>query len=252
MRRARTSSSTLGIGATTKTYLEPGDTAKLEAAATNLRDCLLIRLLAHLGCRIREALNIGVEDIDFANSTIMILHLKTSMKLSCHHCGAAVSGSHSFCPKCGQKVQEAVTKELERRRQRILPVDRKTLAVLKEYIERGGPVLKNGKHLLFPINRHTSWRVVKECAERAGLPKLVNPETGRIHNVSPHKLRDAFAVHAVKVNDSGDGLRMLQEHLGHQSITTTMRYRKVSGDEHKAWYAQLWGEEKDDNPKTET
>jgi integrase/recombinase XerD len=45
---------------------------------------------------------------------------------------------------------------------------------------------------------------------------------------------------AVKQNDSGDGLRMLQEHLGHQSITTTMRYRKVSGEEQKEWYSKLW------------
>ncbi len=49
-----------------------------------------------------------------------------------------------------------------------------------------------------------------------------------------------FAVHAVKLDDSGDGLRMLQEHLGHQSITTTMRYRKISGEEQKEWYEKLW------------
>jgi len=42
------------------------------------------------------------------------------------------------------------------------------------------------------------------------LPRLVNPETGKVHNVSPHRLRDAFAVNAVKTDDSGDGLRILQ------------------------------------------
>lgn len=81
---------------------------------------------------------------------------------------------------------------------------------------------------------------MKECAHRAGLPKLVNPETGRMHYVSPHRLRDAFAVHAVKTDSTGDGLRLLQEHLGHQSITTTMRYRKISGTEHRQWYEKLW------------
>ena len=79
-----------------------------------------------------------------------------------------------------------------------------------------------------------------ECAGKARLPRLINPESGKLHNVSPHKLRDAFAVHAVKQNDSGDGIRLLQEHLGHQSITTTMRYRKVSGEEQKEWYQKLW------------
>lgn len=124
--------------------------------------------------------------------------------------------------------------------------------MLKEYIGRGGPVVQGGKTLLFGVNRFRAWGIIKECAEKAGLPRLVKPETGRTHNVSPHRLRDAYAVHAVKVDDSGDGLRMLQEHLGHQSITTTMRYSKVSGDEHKAWYAQLWGNEEDDDSKIET
>ena len=83
-------------------------------------------------------------------------------------------------------------------------------------------------------------QIIKECAEKAGLPRLVNVESGKEHSVSPHKLRDAFAVHAVKLDDSGDGLRLLQEHLGHQSITTTMKYRKVSGEEQKEWYEKLW------------
>ena len=92
----------------------------------------------------------------------------------------------------------------------------------------------------------------RECARRAGLPKLLNQETGKKHWVSPHRLRDAFATHAVKLDDSGDGLRMLQEHLGHASFNTTARYRKVSGKEHKDWYLKLWDNEEDDNSKTET
>jgi integrase/recombinase XerD len=135
-------------------------------------------------------------------------------------------------------------KEEEHRRQRVLPIDRVTLDLLKEYIERGGPVFKNGKRLLFGINRHRAWQIVKECAEKAGLPKLVNPETGRIHNVSPHRLRDSFAVNAVKLDDSGDGLRMLQEHLGHQSFNTTAKYRKVAGEELREWYNKLWTKDK--------
>jgi integrase/recombinase XerD len=75
------------------------------------------------------------------------------------------------------------------------------------------------------------------------LPKLINPETGKVHNVSPHKLRDAFATHAVKLDDSGDGLRLLQEHLGHASFNTTAKYRKVAGEELKDWYGKLWEKE---------
>jgi integrase/recombinase XerD len=136
-------------------------------------------------------------------------------------------------------------KEQEHRRQRVLPIDNRTLDLLKEYIERGGPVTRDGKRLIFGINRHRAWQIIKECAEKAGLPKLVNPETGKVHNVSPHKLRDAFSVMAVKHNDSGDGLRMLQEHLGHQSFNTTAKYRKIAGEEHREWYQKLWEK---DNP----
>jgi len=228
-----------------KSYLEPEEINRMEQAATNLRDRLLIHLLFHLGCRVSEALALTVDNIDFDNATICILHLKTRLKLSCTECGARLGRSHTFCPGCGGKIGKAQTEEQQHRRQRVLPVDRGTLKMLKEYIKRGGPVLRDGKELIFGVNRHRAWQIVKECAEKAGLPKLVNPETGRLRNVSPHRLRDALAVQAVKLDDSGDGLRLLQEHLGHQSFNTTAKYRKISGKEHKQWYRRLWNKETD-------
>jgi len=215
----------------------------LEEAATNLRDRLLIRILFHLGCRVSEALAIKVEDIDFTQGTVIIVHLKRRVRLSCPHCGTQVARSHGFCPECGGRIESTQADEQQHRRQRVLPADNHTLKMLKDYIRRGGPVEKDGTSLIFGINRHRAWQVIRECAQRAGLPKLLNPDTGRIHNVSPHSLRDAFAVHAVKVNDTGDGLRMLQEHLGHASFNTTARYRKVAGEELKTWYAKLWEQE---------
>ncbi len=227
-----------------KTYLDPEDINKLEAATTNLRDRLLIRLLFHSGCRVSEALGVTVDDVDIVNGTVKIQHLKTRLTSSCPHCMTRLSRNHSFCPKCGEKVAETISEAKEHRRMRILPVDRETLDLLAGYIRRGGPILRDGKRLIFGINRHRAWQIVKECAEEAGLPKLVNSETGRVHNVSPHRLRDAFATHAVKLDDSGDGLRMLQEHLGHASFNTTARYRKVSGKEHKEWFQRLWEKDK--------
>ena len=227
-----------------KTYLAPSEISLLEQAATNLRDRLLIRVLFHLGCRVSEGLALTVEDIDFEHGTVMIKHLKTRLKLSCRGCGQALGRSHAFCPKCGTKLTEVQAEQQERRRQRVLPVDSHTLSMLIEYVRRGGPVLRDGKRLVFGINRHRAWQVVTQCAEKAGLPKLVNAETGRVHNVSPHSLRSSFAIHAVKLDDSGDGLRMLQEHLGHASFNTTARYRKVAGDELKSWYDRLWSKER--------
>jgi len=227
-----------------KVYLEPPEIAQMEKAADNLRDRLLIRLLSRLGCRISECLGIGVEDIDLNNQTITIRHLKTCVKLSCSECSARLGRYHIFCPVCGNKVDKAQNEQQQHRRQRILPVDSQTLEMLRDYIDRGGPVIKEGKELIFGINRHRAWQVIKTCAQKAGLPKIINPETGRVHNVSPHKLRDAFAIHAMKLNDSGDGMRLLQEHLGHRSFNTTAKYRKVAGEEHREWYEKLWSEDK--------
>jgi integrase/recombinase XerD len=138
------------------------------------------------------------------------------------------------------KIEGVVAKEREHQRVRTLPLDRDTLEMLRDYIKRGGPIKHGDKNLIFGISRHRAWQIVKECAEKAGLPKLINPETGKEHNISPHKLRDAFATHAVKLDDSGDGLRLLQEHLGHVSFNTTAKYRKVAGEEFKDWYSKLW------------
>jgi len=226
-----------------RAYLEAEEVEHLEQAAEFLRDKLLIRLLARSGCRISEALALQITDIDFTQGTITIQHLKMRTKLACPQCGARLGKSHTFCPECGIGVKEAIAREQEHRRMRTLPLDSGTLQMLRDYIERGGPVLRDGKRLIFGINRHRAWQIVKECAERAGLPKLVNPETGRVHNVSPHRLRDAFATHAIRIDDSGDGLRLLQEHLGHVSFNTTAKYRKVAGEELKDWYNRLWKKE---------
>lgn len=234
-----------------KTYLEPEEVKLLEEAATCLRDRLLIRLLFHTGCRISEALSLKVDDIDFVQGTVRIEHLKARVNLACPACSARLGKSHTFCPKCGAKVAATIVKEQQHRRMRVLPLDGDTSEMLEDFIKRGGPVNQNGKRRIFGINRHRAWQVVTACAERASLPKLVNPDTGKIHNVSPHRLRDAFAVHAMKLNDSGDGLRLLQEHLGHASFNTTAKYRKVAGEELRGWYDRLWSKEANGNgPQT--
>ena len=226
-----------------KVYLEANDIESIERVATNMRDKLLVRLLFHLGCRISEALSLSIEDIDFASGTVRIQHLKVRIKLNCKACGTRLSKSHTFCPKCGVSVKEVVAKEVEHRKMRTLPLEKETLTILRNYINRGGPVKRGNQTLIFGISRHRAWQIVKDLAEKAGLPRLANPETGGSRNVSPHRLRDAFAVRAMKRNDSGDGLRMLQEHLGHTSFNTTAKYRKVAGSELKEWYGKLWSEE---------
>lgn len=227
-----------------KTYLEPADVEKLEAAATFVRDKLLIRLLFHLGCRVSEVISLGPGDVDLKNGTITIVHLKTRLRLLCPKCQTRLARYHRFCPGCAAPIEGPLKSEQETRRQRTLPVDRDTLRMLRNFIKRGGPVRRGDKELLLGIKRHRAWQIVVECAEKASLGTLTNPETGKRHRVSPHRLRDAFATHAAHLDSSADGLRLLQEHLGHASFNTTARYRKVSGREQKQWFNMLW-EKKD-------
>jgi integrase/recombinase XerD len=236
-----------------RAYLELEEIQKLENAAQFLRDKILIRILFYLGCRIGEAIDLDVRDINFDARTITILHLKLHINIACPKCKARLSKSHTFCPGCGIKVNEAMAKEMEHRKVRTIPVDQETLAMLKDYIQRGGPVKRGDRSLIFGFNRGRAWQIIRDCANRARLPKLVNPESGKIHGVSPHKLRDAFAVNAMKLDSTGDGMRMLQQHLGHANFNTTAKYRKVSGDEQRDWYQRLWQNEvkpKDDSSQT--
>ena len=136
---------------------------------------------------------------------------------------------------------------MEHRRLRTLHLDQGTREMLGHYIKRGGTVSRKGKQLIFGINRHRAWQIIRECSKKAGLPSLVNSETGKVHGVSPHRLRDSFAVMAVQQDDSTDSVRMLQEWLGHADIGTTMRYRKVAGQELNEWYQRLWSKKEISN-----
>jgi integrase/recombinase XerD len=177
---------------TKKAYLEPRDVAMMEEAAIYFRDRLLIRLLYRLGCRITESLGIGVDDIDFSQGTVTIERLKTRLKISCPRCGVRLSRTAKFCPGCAARVEKAVTEAKEHRRRRTLPIDGDTLEMLREYIDCGGPVGDSGKKLLFGLSRGRAWQVIRECADRAGLGQLLNPETGQIRGISPHRLREGF------------------------------------------------------------
>ena len=223
-----------------KAYLEPADIEMMERVASCLRDRLLVRLLFRLGCRVSEALALKVSDIDFEQVNVTILHLKTRIRLSCPKCKARLGRRHQFCPECGEEVNKARKRQQEHRRIRTLPVDRDTLEMLRDHIDSNQATSHDDSVLLFGLNRHRAWQIIRDCAGRADLPDLVNPETGRVRGVSPHRLRDAFSVHAMKLDDSGDALRLLQEHLGHASFNTTAKYRKVAGEEHRKWYESLW------------
>ena len=217
----------------TKAYLTPEEVETMAEAATCVRDELLILVTFWLACRISETLAIRVEDVDAVQNAVTIKHLKTRTRLLCPHCNTRLSRMARFCPGCGKEVSEPLKKEQEMHRIRTIPLEKKTMGLLINFIHRDGT-----EGLIFKIGRTQALKIVKDCARKAGVGELVNPETGKMRGVSPHRLRDAFAVMAVQQDDSTDGIRMLQEHLGHASIGTTMKYRKVAGTELREWYAK--------------
>ena len=236
-----------------KTFLEPWEVELLEENAKTYDrrqlewvPCvmyqLLIRFLFRLGCRVSEALAVVVEDVDLDSRTVKLLQLKERLRLYCPNCGVRLGRAHQFCPGCGRKVEAAEKRLQESRRQRILPLDKSTAAMLRELIDHGVPVAKDGRRLLFPIGRNQARHIIVLAAKRAGLGPLTNPETGKEHGVSPHRLRDAFATHALSIDSSTEALRLLQEQLGHKSISQTMRYTKITGKEQRDWYNKLFKE----------
>ncbi len=177
-----------------KTYLELHDIESMEKQAGCLRDRLLIRVLFHLGCRVSEALAIKMDDIDFEQKTITILHLKTLSRLQCPHCKSRLAKRHRFCPECGKDATDVTLRQQTSRRQRVLPIDQNTLDLLTEYLHNNPRTKDNSSSPIFFINRHRAWQVVRDCATKAGIPSLINPDTGRTQGISPHRLRDAFSV----------------------------------------------------------
>ncbi|MEV5835345.1 site-specific tyrosine recombinase XerD [Nocardia sp. NPDC052112] len=110
-------------------------------------------------------------------------------------------------------------------KQRMVPIGRPALAAVDAYLVRGRPVLAaNGKGAagaLFlnarggRLSRQSAWLVLQTAAERAGIGATV----------SPHTLRHSFATHLL---DGGADVRVVQELLGHASVTTTQIYTLVT------------------------
>ena len=116
-------------------------------------------------------------------------------------------------------------------KQRIVPVGRPALHALEAYLVRARPVLaKRGTPALFlnarggRLSRQTAWHVLKTAAERAGIEG----------EVSPHTLRHSFATHLL---EGGADVRVVQELLGHASVTTTQVYTLVTVNTLREVYA---------------
>ncbi len=117
-------------------------------------------------------------------------------------------------------------------KERLVPLGSFAQKALDQYLVRSRPVLSKKKNVaaLFlnetlgtRLSRQSGWQVVKDGAERAKITS----------EVSPHSLRHSFATHLL---DGGADIRVVQELLGHSSVTTTQIYTLVTIDKLRESY----------------
>jgi integrase/recombinase XerD len=159
-----------------------------------LRDAALLELLYGTGIRISEAVTLDVDEVD------------------------RLARTPADEPAPGLRVLGKGDKE------RIVPVGSYARKALDAYLVRGRPMLVaagRGTPALFVntrgdrLSRQSAWAVLRSVAEKAGITA----------EVSPHTLRHSYATHLL---DGGADIRVVQELLGHASVTTTQIYTLVT------------------------
>ena len=164
-----------------------------------IRDRAMLELLYATGARVSEIISLNVEDVRQSE---------------------AQSGEITTIRLFGKG-----------RKERIVPMGTFAKKAVEDYLVRLRPTLLKGdqKALLLNvrggrISRQSAWNIVLDTAERCGL-------SGR---VSPHALRHSFATHLL---DGGADIRVVQELLGHASVSTTQIYTLVTIDKLRESYA---------------
>ena len=175
----------------------------LNIAGTDLissRDKALVELLYATGARVSELINLNTLDISTSDTQA---GTTTTVKLK------GKGGKERVVP-IGSFAVAAVNDYLIRSRPSLLKVSTQKALFLNQ---RGGR-----------LSRQSAWNLVANAAERAGLRE----------QVTPHSMRHSFATHLL---DGGADIRVVQELLGHSSVTTTQIYTLITIDHLRESYA---------------
>ena len=187
-------------------------------AARSLRDRALLELLYGTGARISEAVGLDVDDLGFVAADD-----------TAGRAGPALASTGPQAPPATVRLAG------KGGRDRVVPVGRYARGALEAYLVRARPALAvagrraSASPAVFlnarggRLTRQGAWGVLKAAADRAGLG-----------GVSPHTLRHSYATHLL---DGGADVRVVQELLGHASVTTTQIYTMVTVDKLREVYS---------------
>jgi len=186
-----------------------GDVERLLAAAAvgqaALRDRALLELLYGTGARISEAVGLDVDDLELSGET-RSASVPAAVRLN------GKGGKQRLVP-VGSYARDAVDAYLVRTRPALAAASGRGQPSPALFLNaRGGRLTRQG-----------AWGALRAAAGRAGLAE-----------VSPHVLRHSFATHLL---DGGADVRVVQELLGHASVTTTQVYTLVTVDKLREVYA---------------
>lgn len=184
------------------------DAASLGDPPVSLRDRALLEVLYGAGLRISEAVGLDLDDIDLGDADL------------------GDTGEES--------ARDAVVRVLGKgSKQRLVPLGSYAVRAISDYLVRARPELARrgqGTPAIFlnlrgrRLSRQSAWAILQTASQRAGLD-----------HVSPHTLRHSFATHLL---DGGADVRVVQELLGHASVTTTQIYTLVTVQQLREVYAQ--------------
>jgi integrase/recombinase XerD len=187
-----------------------------------LRDRALLELLYATGARISEATALDVDDLDLAerpgppaepDGAVPALPVFPALPALPATVRLSGKGQKQRIVPVGSYARQALEQYLVRARPALAAATRRTSASPAVFLNaRGGRLTRQG-----------AWAALRAAAARAG-----------IADVSPHTLRHSFATHLL---DGGADVRVVQELLGHASVTTTQVYTLVTVDKLREVYA---------------